>query len=87
MQGGAKLQIKNAIAPYHCHSTFILIVGVIIIYNENWFAPQDPLEVAGRKKGPLRMLLFGTHCQKLCASAKGTSEFGGYMSVRISRRF
>ena len=41
-----------------------------------------PLEVAGRKKGPLRMLLFGTHCQKLCASAKGTSEFGGYASVR-----
>ena len=28
------------------------------------------------------MLLFGTHCQELCASAKGTSEFGGYASVR-----
>ena len=43
---------------------------------------KDPLEAAGRKKGPPRMLLFGTHCQELCASAKGASEFGGYASVR-----
>ena len=41
----------------------------------------DPLEAAGRKKGPPRTLLFGTHCQELCASAKGTSEYGGYASM------
>ena len=40
-----------------------------------------PLEAAGRKIG-LRMLLFGTHCQELCASAKGALEIGGYVSVR-----
>ena len=28
------------------------------------------------------MLLFGTHCQELCASAKGASEFDGYVSLR-----
>ena len=42
---------------------------------------KDPFEAAGRKKGPPRTLLFGTHCQELCASAKGASEFGGYASV------
>ena len=28
------------------------------------------------------MLLCGTHCQELCASAKGASKFRGYASVR-----
>ena len=28
------------------------------------------------------MLLFGTHCQELCASSKGALELGGYASVR-----
>ena len=28
------------------------------------------------------MLLFGTHCQELCASAKGAWDFGGYASER-----
>ena len=46
------------------------------------FAPQRPLEAAGRKKGLPCTLLFGTHCQELCASTKGASEFGGYVSVR-----
>ena len=32
-------------------------------------------------KGPPRTLLFGTHCQELCASAKGALEFGDYASV------
>ena len=31
---------------------------------------------------PSCKLLFGTHCQELCASAKGASEFKGYASVR-----
>ena len=46
------------------------------------FALKDPLEVDGRKEGPPHTLLFGTHCQELWTSAMGTSEFGGYASVR-----
>ena len=34
------------------------------------------------EKGLPRTLLFGTHCEKLYASAKDASGFGGYASVR-----